>query len=448
MSQSIATQVMIVKADIDGDMRRVSVDIPEDAPAAEMLRIIRFSVAQGFAMDEAVLPSLKYRDDDGDLCTLVAASMNDMLELNNKGVLRLFASKTSSAVLGSAGYTRQSEDVAPASLAAPVPPPCQVDAEVPCEAQVACSEREPVVAKEAVEGEIVAEAVEVEHLASTMQIRGAEKALFRALKIKAEELSEEALKNASDDVAMAPAEDTAIGAPQCYLEKKAEDDASGSCTVDATDIAAELDTKVDEPQAFVHVVEVQEEEEEDEPQEEPTEKAEDTDGLATLMAMGFPREEAIDALQRSRGNVESALEHLIHGEQNEGQPTTAFPPPHYQDMKSATTLDHAQVFVSQSISAFRSQASKLVKGKRPDKWVNIPASTFSAGPVASSASASCAHPEDSLNFPASTSNDSTVDGFLLTTALQPHSLLTTALQPTAEFDSLRGSDDSKESTGR
>jgi hypothetical protein len=232
------------------------------------------------------------------------------------------------------------------------------------------------------------------------------------------------------------------------LEKKAEDDASGSCTVDATDIAAELDTKVDEPQAFVHVVEVQEEEEEDEPQEEPTEKAEDTDGLATLMAMGFPREEAIDALQRSRGNVDSALEHLIHGEQNEGQPTTAFPPPHYQDMKSATTLDHAQVFVSQSISAFRSQASKLVKGKRPDKWVNIPASTFSAGPVASSASASCAHPEDSFNFPASTSNDSTVDGFLLTTALQPHSLLTTALQPTAEFDSLRGSDDSKESTGR
>merc|ERR1719460_2453003 len=96
-------------------------------------------------MDEAVLPSLKYRDDDGDLCTLVAASMNDMLELNNKGVLRLFASKTSSAVLGSAGYTRQSEDVAPASLAAPVPPPCQVDAEVPCEAD---------------EGEIVAEAVE------------------------------------------------------------------------------------------------------------------------------------------------------------------------------------------------------------------------------------------------------------------------------------------------
>jgi len=93
-----ATSVMIVKAQIDGDMRRFNVELPEDAEATESLQAIQTAVAQAFDMEAASLPALKYQDPEGDMCTLVAASLDDMLELNNRGTLRLFASKGGPAV--------------------------------------------------------------------------------------------------------------------------------------------------------------------------------------------------------------------------------------------------------------------------------------------------------------------------------------------------------------
>jgi len=85
--------VMIIKVDFEGDMRRISMTLPEDASSSETFQAIRTAVVQGFEADEATFPALKYRDDEGDLCTLVEASVEDMLASAQGGSLRLFASK-------------------------------------------------------------------------------------------------------------------------------------------------------------------------------------------------------------------------------------------------------------------------------------------------------------------------------------------------------------------
>jgi len=85
---------MIIKVDLDGDVRRISVALSEDATAIEKFQEIRAAVAQGFDMEETLLPVLKYRDEEGDICTLVEASVEDLLELSNSGTMRLLASTT------------------------------------------------------------------------------------------------------------------------------------------------------------------------------------------------------------------------------------------------------------------------------------------------------------------------------------------------------------------
>merc|ERR1719375_355315 len=111
---------MIVKADLDGDMRRINITLPEDAPSTEVLKTIRTGVAQAFDMEESLLQVLKYRDEEGDLCSLVAASVEDMLDLNNKGTLRLFASQSTTAPVVSSS----TQDIEPLS-APPLPPPSE-----------------------------------------------------------------------------------------------------------------------------------------------------------------------------------------------------------------------------------------------------------------------------------------------------------------------------------
>merc|ERR1712196_397222 len=51
------------------------------------------AIAQAFAVKEAHLPVLKYEDDEGDLCTLVVSTVDDMLQLTNGKTLRLFVPK-------------------------------------------------------------------------------------------------------------------------------------------------------------------------------------------------------------------------------------------------------------------------------------------------------------------------------------------------------------------
>lgn len=98
MAQSIRSSSKILKVDFDGDTRRVSLTGVDAAPAAEILKRIRDTVANAFEMDEALLPVLKYQDDEGDLCTLVAASVADMLHINHGHAVRLFVAKTEEAV--------------------------------------------------------------------------------------------------------------------------------------------------------------------------------------------------------------------------------------------------------------------------------------------------------------------------------------------------------------
>jgi len=66
--------------------------LPEDASNAETFQGIRTAVAQGCDMVEAALPALTYHDEEADLCTLVEASVDDMMQCSKNGTLRLFAS--------------------------------------------------------------------------------------------------------------------------------------------------------------------------------------------------------------------------------------------------------------------------------------------------------------------------------------------------------------------
>lgn len=78
-------------------------EVPEQASRAHIFQAIRTAVAQGFDIQEpsvgASFPVLKYRDEEGDLCTLVEASVDDMLEFSKCGTLRLFMSKTHTAIV-------------------------------------------------------------------------------------------------------------------------------------------------------------------------------------------------------------------------------------------------------------------------------------------------------------------------------------------------------------
>lgn len=66
--------------------------LPEEASNAEAFHGIRAAVAHGFDIAEEALPVLTYRDDEADMCTLVEASVDDMMQFSKNGSLRLFAS--------------------------------------------------------------------------------------------------------------------------------------------------------------------------------------------------------------------------------------------------------------------------------------------------------------------------------------------------------------------
>jgi hypothetical protein len=127
MAQSAATDVMIVKVDIDGDVRRMIVTLPEEADTAQTLQVLRTSVAQAFNVQEESLPALKYKDEDGDLCTLVHASVGDMLALNNRGTLRLFASVDATQALPEASSVPQVPPLMQAPPVTQAPPLPQAD---------------------------------------------------------------------------------------------------------------------------------------------------------------------------------------------------------------------------------------------------------------------------------------------------------------------------------
>jgi hypothetical protein len=94
MAALTTSSTRTLKIKFNDDLRRVQVDLPSGASASEKLQTLRAAVGACFSMDIADLPALKYQDDDKDLCTLIEASVDDMLTLAPHGPLYLFASTT------------------------------------------------------------------------------------------------------------------------------------------------------------------------------------------------------------------------------------------------------------------------------------------------------------------------------------------------------------------
>jgi len=80
----------IVKATLGDDTRRLTLELPSSASSpAEQLAAVTALVRRSFAIAESESLQLKYTDDEGDLCTLVEASVEDMVGLAQGGPWRL-----------------------------------------------------------------------------------------------------------------------------------------------------------------------------------------------------------------------------------------------------------------------------------------------------------------------------------------------------------------------
>lgn len=85
-----------LKVELDGDLRRFRLRLEDADSPAEKIRAIHFAISDGFSLGEVDPPLiLKYKDEDGDACTLVAATIEDFLAQAEPGAkpLRLTASK-------------------------------------------------------------------------------------------------------------------------------------------------------------------------------------------------------------------------------------------------------------------------------------------------------------------------------------------------------------------
>jgi hypothetical protein len=91
----------LLKVKFDGDIRRLQVELPNEASAADKLNALRSAVGACFGIDSMSVPTLKYKDDDEDMCTLIEASIEDMLQLFPEGPLYLFASSADKSAIAS-----------------------------------------------------------------------------------------------------------------------------------------------------------------------------------------------------------------------------------------------------------------------------------------------------------------------------------------------------------
>lgn len=148
---------------------------------------------------------------------------------------------------------------------------------------------------------------------------------------------------------------------------------------------------------------------------------------------------AVDAAEVAMATVD---EMLFPEDDAAPDAASSFPPAGYTpeaapeaprpSIAKATVMDHAQVFLSKSISAIRSQASALRQPNRSDNWVEVPLSTFAAeaaapNPADTSLLQSALHPvgegevEGAHAVPAPTfqgsPDNASLDEFLLVTAV-------------------------------
>lgn len=89
------TEMQTLKVEFEGDLRRLRLQLPQGSPEVEKLQTIREAIRHGFSWsdDENAGVVLKYKDEEGDLCTLVQATVEDFLAQPGSGPLRLVATR-------------------------------------------------------------------------------------------------------------------------------------------------------------------------------------------------------------------------------------------------------------------------------------------------------------------------------------------------------------------
>lgn len=88
-------EMQTLKVEFEGDLRRLRLKLPKDVSEGEKLQTIQEAIRHGFSWseEENAGVTLKYKDEEGDLCTLVEATVEDFLAQPAVGALRLLASR-------------------------------------------------------------------------------------------------------------------------------------------------------------------------------------------------------------------------------------------------------------------------------------------------------------------------------------------------------------------
>jgi len=104
-ASSALSAALVLKVSLGEDMRRLRVAVGQDSSEAEWLSAVQVAVQQGFGLSPAVAEVggglvLKYKDDEGDLCTLAKATVGDFLSFSQcSATPRLFAQVQAPAAL-------------------------------------------------------------------------------------------------------------------------------------------------------------------------------------------------------------------------------------------------------------------------------------------------------------------------------------------------------------
>lgn len=108
---------LVLKIDLEGDVRRFRITIPENADIETKWAMIQDEVRLGYQLAQDSSLTMKYRDEDGDMCTLVQETLPDCLLQAASGTpMRLIASKSSAAPEGPAAAAATPSAGAPAEM--------------------------------------------------------------------------------------------------------------------------------------------------------------------------------------------------------------------------------------------------------------------------------------------------------------------------------------------
>lgn len=130
------TEPLTLKVELNSDLRRLRLKLVEEDSPASKFRAVHQAICNGFSLGQLDPPLvLKYKDEDGDACTLVEATIEDFLSQPRDKPLRLDATRLAAppvvaAVVASREAQAPQHDVEPRpcpvadNCAAPVVAPC------------------------------------------------------------------------------------------------------------------------------------------------------------------------------------------------------------------------------------------------------------------------------------------------------------------------------------